>query len=690
MPDSHSIENDFLSKITEIIEENISNERFGVSELAHETGMSRSNLLRKVKKLTKISVSQFIRQVRLKHALEMLRQTSITVSEVSYEVGFGSISYFIKCFHDYYGYPPGEVGKRDMKESDSSQIGESGKKRNIIILASAIFVVILLAILFIVFKPVLSKKINLEKSIAVLPFKNDSNDSTNVYIINGLMESILNNLQKIEDLRVISRTSVEKYRNIPKIIPEIARELNVNYFIEGSGQKIGDQILLNIQLIEASSDKHLWSEQYNREAKDIFKLQMEVAKNIADKIEAIITPEEEERINKIPTENLVAYDYFLKGLDLLYKGMSTGSRDLMGDAITYFKKAIEHDNEFARAYADIAIAYFLLDANQAEKKYAVQINNNADNALLYDSKLPQSLIAKAFFYLNNKEYELAVPYLEKALEYNPNSAFVINHLSDFYANYIHDTEKYLEYALKGIRLDIAANDSITASFIYLHVSNAFFQSGFINEAEIYINKSLEYYPENLFSEYLKAFVLFATNRDLQQTKELLIEALNKDWTRYDIIQEIGKICYYMRDYASAYNYYKKFIEIKEAQNLDVYRGENAKIGVVLSQMGLIEESEKYFMDYLDYAENDKSIYKHLSLAMYYSYQGDTENAIEQMGLFSQQTNYPYLLIPLLKMDPLTDNIKDIPEFKKIMSDIETKFWNYHKRIKASLEEKELL
>ena len=383
------------------------------------------------------------------------------------------------------------------------------------------------------------------------------------------MESILNNLQKIEDLRVISRTSVEKYRNIPKIIPEIARELNVNYFVEGSGQKIGDQILLNIQLIEASSDKHLWSEQYNREAKDIFKLQMEVAKNIADKIEAIITPEEEERINKIPTENLVAYDYFLKGLDLLYKGMSTGSLDLIGDAITYFKKAIEHDNEFARAYADIAIAYFLLDANQAEKKYAVQINNNADNALLYDSKLPQSLIAKAFFYLNNKEYELAVPYLEKALEYNPNSALVINHLSDFYANYIHDTEKYLEYALKGIRLDIASNDSITASFIYLHVSNAFFQSGFINEAEMYINKSLEYYPENLFSEYLKAFVLFATNRDLQQTKELLIEALNKDWTRYDIIQEIGKICYYMRDYASAYNYYKKFIEVK-MQKLEWY------------------------------------------------------------------------------------------------------------------------
>jgi len=90
--------------------------------------------------------------------------------------------------------------------------------------------------------------------------------------------------------------------------------LNVTYFVEGSGQKIGDQILLNVQLIDANYDKHLWAEQYNKEVKDIFKLQMEVAKNIADKIEVIITPEEEKQIAKTPTDNLVAYDYFLKGI----------------------------------------------------------------------------------------------------------------------------------------------------------------------------------------------------------------------------------------------------------------------------------------------------------------------------------------------------------------------------------------
>jgi len=127
MPDSDSIKNDFLSKITGVIEENISNEKFGVSELANEIGMSRSNLLRKIKKSTNLSVSQFIRQVRLKNAMEMLKAEDLTVSEVSYEVGFGSTSYFVKCFHDHYGYPPGEVAKRDFNTVELQQ-DQSGKQ----------------------------------------------------------------------------------------------------------------------------------------------------------------------------------------------------------------------------------------------------------------------------------------------------------------------------------------------------------------------------------------------------------------------------------------------------------------------------------------------------------------------------------------------------------------------------------
>ncbi|MDX2429375.1 MAG: helix-turn-helix domain-containing protein, partial [Bacteroides sp.] len=586
MPDLNFRENDFLSKISEIIEENLSNEQFGVSELAGKMGMSRSNLLRKIKKLTSLSVSQYISQVRLAAAMELLKEQSYTVSEVSYKVGFSSTSYFIKCFREHYGHPPGEVGKRTVEEPAPGRVKRVLKKRHVL-MAGAACILIAAALLFFVGKPGQAlqsgkmKGAKGEKSIAVLPFKNDSNDSTNIYIINGLMESVLNDLQKIEDLKVISRTSVEKYRYTSLSIPEMARELKVRYFVEGSGQKIGDQILLNIQLIEAETDRHLWAEQYSREATDIFALQKEVSKKIANEIEAIITPEEEERIDQLPTEDLVAYDYFLRGQDLFFRG----SREGVVESIPWFQKAVKQDPEFAHAYADIAIAYYVLDMLLSEKIYADSINHYADKALLFDAHLPQSLIAKAFYYMSMGAYEKALPHLEKALEYNPNSALVLNTLSDFYASFMPNTNKYLEYALKGVELDIAAHDSVEASYILLHVSNALIQSGFVDEALEYIGLSLDYNPENLYAEQVKAYILYAKNGDLSETRDHLIETLQRDLSRLDVLQEVGKIYYYQRDYERSWVYYKKFLEMKEAYDLDIYRGEDIKIAVVCSELG---------------------------------------------------------------------------------------------------------
>jgi class 3 adenylate cyclase/TolB-like protein len=877
--------NDFLDKSTKIIEENISNEQFGVSELAEELGMSRSNLLRKVKNLTRISASQFIRQVRLQKAMNILKQSSLTVSEVAYQVGFSSPSYFIKCFRDYYGYPPGEVGKGDAGDLESSQSNQSvrihqlaaimftdiqgytalmqrdetkaiefrnrhrevfnsitkkfngrilqyygdgtlstfssandavrcgiemqlafrkepqipvrigihtgdiivgkdeiigdgvniasrieslatagsvfisekvydevknqsgiqtasmgiyelknvdkpmevfaianpglelpgkdkvtGKVKNnllpeisksmskknririkwaliLLAVASLAYVIYTAGIFNINSQAITSPEQTIrEKSIAVLPFINDSNDSTNVYFINGLMESTLNNLQKIKDLRVISRTSVEKYRNNPKTIPEIARELDANYFVEGSGQKIGNQILLNVQLIDARSDQHLWSEQYSRELKDIFKLQMEVAKSIADEIEVIITPDEIERISKPPTEDLIAYDYFLKGRDL----MNRLDRDSIRKAIPYFEKAVEQDPGFARAYAAMTIAYYFMDEGHAEKRYTDRINELSDKALLLDAQLPQSLIARALFYMQTEEYNSAIPYFEKALEYHPNNDLVLIFLIDLYVNYLPDTEKYLEYALRGLQIDISSYDSIITSINFLHISNAFIQSGFIEEAEKYINKSLEYQPDNLYSAYVKAFILYAKNRDLQQTKVLLTEALKKDTTRLDIMQERGKISYYLRDYEEAFHYYKKYIEITEAWKLDIYQSENAKIGLVLEKMGMAEESEKYFTKFREYADNNQTIYKHSYLALYYGYRGDVEKALQHLRLFSEEEHYHYWSVIFIPMDPLVDSIRDHPEFGKIMKKIENNFWAWHKQIRSTLERKDLI
>ena len=142
-------------------------------------------------------------------------------------------------------------------------------------------------------------------------------------------------------------------------------------------------------------------------------------------------------------------------------------------------------------------------------------------------------------------------------------------------------------------------------------------------------------------------------------------------------------------YKSILNY-KKFTNIKESQQLDIYPSEDAKIAVVFANVGLKAESVRYFDTYLNYANNDKSIYKNLSLAMYYAYKGNTEKTLEQMKLFARQDNYMYWTLLFLKIDPLIDPIKDNPEFQLLLQEIETKFWKDHQRIKGSLEEKGLL
>ena len=192
----------------------------------------------------------------------------------------------------------------------------------------------------------------LEKSVAILPFKNDSKDEENTYFINGLMEEVLNNLQKIKDLRVISRTSVEQYRNQTKSIPEIAEELGVNYIVEGSAQKYGNAFRLRTQLIMAAKESHLWGESYQKkinDVEDIFMIQSQIAELIAKELKAVITPQEKDLIEKIPTKELEAYDAYLKG-QFYWRKLTSNDLDT---ALQYFELAKEKDPDYALAYAGI-------------------------------------------------------------------------------------------------------------------------------------------------------------------------------------------------------------------------------------------------------------------------------------------------------------------------------------------------
>jgi TolB-like protein/tetratricopeptide (TPR) repeat protein len=550
----------------------------------------------------------------------------------------------------------------------------------------AILIVSILGILFWINQEEKTTQSNLPKSIALLPFKNNSNDSTNEYFMNGLMGAILHNFQKIEDIEIISGTTVEKFGGISKTISEMSKELNVSYFIEGSGQKVDNEVLLTIQLIEGSTGKQLWSKRYLREIEDVFELQMDVAKSIASEINVIITPEEQKRIEKIPTQNLVAYDYYLKGMSLLSDESGAG----LSESIEQFKKAIQEDGQFVNAYAYMAVSYYYLDIYQVEKKYTDEIKNYADKAIMLDENLGDSQIAKALYFMQIKDYEQAISSFEKVLVYYPNAGWIHNFLSNIYAFTLPDTEKYLRHALKGIQSAVASKDSVTASYSYLHLSNALAQTGFINESEFYVQKSLTYNPNNLYSKHLYVFIKQVKNFDLERAKTELMEILAIDSTRLDVIQEIAKVNYVLEDYKEAWLYYDKFITAKEALKLDIYPNQDINISFVLAQLGKKQEAKVYSDRFLEFAENDTSIYKDMHLSAYFASMGNIEKAISHLKAFSEFDNYQYWIILFLEDDPILKKMASHPEFKTIIQKIEDKFWNNHEKIKKMLTDENII
>ena len=197
-----------------------------------------------------------------------------------------------------------------------------------------------------------------EKSIAVLPFDNLSRDQENAYFAEGIQDEILSRLAKIADLKVISRTSTQKYKSAPDNLREIAKQLGVSNILEGSVQKVADQVRVSVQLINATSDAHLWAEIYDRKLTDIFAVESDIAKTIAETLRAKLTGSEEQMMSMKPTENTQAYELYLKGRFFWNKRTGADLRK----AIEYFNQAIAKDPNYALAYAGLADSYLLLSA----------------------------------------------------------------------------------------------------------------------------------------------------------------------------------------------------------------------------------------------------------------------------------------------------------------------------------------
>ncbi|UCC83882.1 MAG: hypothetical protein JSW46_02810, partial [Gemmatimonadota bacterium] len=261
------------------------------------------------------------------------------------------------------------------------------------------------------------------KSIAVLPFVNLSEDPTNEYFSDGVTVEIIDRLSKIADLTVKSRTSSFQYKDTDKSLREIAGELGVAAVVEGEVRRVGDRVRINAQLIDADTDEHLWSEQYDRELTDVFAIQSDVAQQVATALRATLTAAEQERIEARPTENLEAYDYYLRGQDLVRSRSASWTEA----AARSFTHAIELDPEFALAYARLSFvnAWVYWWTDRTEEPLA-RAWSAAESALRIDPDLAEGHLALALLhYWGERDYDDALRELDLALRAKPNDSEIL-------------------------------------------------------------------------------------------------------------------------------------------------------------------------------------------------------------------------------------------------------------------------
>ena len=274
-------------------------------------------------------------------------------------------------------------------------------------------------------KPASHEPVIPEKSIAVLPFENRSEEKANAYFAEGIQDEILTRLSKIADLKVISRTSTQHYKSAPENLREIARELGVAHIVEGSVQKSGDAVRVNVQLINAATDSHVWADTFDRKLTDIFSVESEVSQKIAAALQANLSPNESHVLAAVRTPDTEAYDLFLRGEYEFRQAQSNESAETYDRADAFYRQALARDPNFAEAAAALARGrltrhWFVSSLEPAELEEAKSL---IDRALALAPDSPQAHLALGlFFYWVHRQYQMALTEFNRTLELQPNSA----------------------------------------------------------------------------------------------------------------------------------------------------------------------------------------------------------------------------------------------------------------------------
>ena len=453
------------------------------------------------------------------------------------------------------------------------------------------------------------------KSIAVLPFDNLSRDPDNAYFCEGVQDEILTRLAKVADLKVISRTSTQHFKSVPENLPEIAKQLGVAHILEGSVQKASDQVRVNVQLINALTDAHLWADTYDRKLTDIFAVETDIAKTIAETLQAKLSGSEKTAMAKKPTVNPEAYELYLKGR--FFWNKRTG--DDLRKSIEYLKQAIGKDPGYARAYAALADSYGLLrfygGASPAESVAPAEAA--AKKALELDDSLAEAHASLGLIATEELEVNRAVNELERAIQLNPNYA-TAHHWFGLALATLRQSDRSIEELKRALELDpLSMIINADLSIIYLYARR-------YDAAETQARKTLEIDSRSFVAHYYLGEALQLTGR----LKEAIPE--------FQRAVELNNDPYSIAMLAQAY---ARNGQTEEARKLLAYLNEMAKSAEVP-----------------EYA-----------LAVAYTSLGKKERAIEALEHGFAGGNKSYLF--LLPGDPILDDLRGDPRFEALVRKI---------------------
>jgi len=452
------------------------------------------------------------------------------------------------------------------------------------------------------------------KSIAVLPFDNLSRDPDNAYFCEGVQDEILTRLAKVADLKVISRTSTQHFKSTPDNLPQIAKQLGVAHIVEGSVQKSNDQVRVNVQLINAQNDAHLWADTYDRKLTDIFAVESDIAKTIAETLQAKLTGSEKSSIAKTPTVNPEAYELYLRGKFFAEK--RTGA-DLL-KSIEYYDQAIAKDPGYPLAYVGLADSHLLLSAYGATspKESASPARAALRNAIELDDSLAQAHASSGLLATVELDLDRAISELERAIQLNPNYA-TAHHWIALPLTAVGQSDRGILEGKRAIELD-PLSLIINADLCWVYFNGRRF-----DEAEAQARRTLEMDPRFYVAHYY------------------LGEAL----------QFKGKLAGAIAEFQKAYD-----------SNNDPFS--LAMLGQAYARQGKTDEAQKVLARL---RERAKSQYiSPYAFAVVLTALGDKAHAIDELEHGYDDTGF---YISLIKVDPLFDDLRGDPRFDALVQKV---------------------